>query len=830
MKDKNEIEDKEKNKSDNHIHKSEILYELPPNARVRLLNGNRFIFAAYGCAVTERQTPSGAYVYEAVNLTTGAKQPLSHRKNPLSENDFVSMAAKIYNLPIRGDSFNAVDKEPEKAINGEGTKVTKLTGIANHIFKEILPMHGYAVRDKQIELTQHILDVISKRGVSLAESEVGTGKTHAYLIAALLAKRGRLNDFWLRGHYKQQSWAESAYMPVVISTSSIALQQAILEDYIPELSNILMQHGIIRTPLTAVIRKGKEHYICEKRIIAYYNSADPKTRGQLKLFLPSNMPNAPTAPFDLTDVDTLTPYMKKRICVLGGCGEGCQFHSKCRYAAYIKKANDPRIDFQITNHNYFLADTIHRANGRRPLLPHYQLVIVDEAHKLLQAARQMYGLELTDKELPSIAQEIHAITVGKSSSGVNVHRLAKKLEEQSGKLMQSLNNSIPLEGFDDEVERFSVTIGNHTKNTNSKNNPSAIHYLGNISSIAGELALAVADSRVQEYNKERKSNVLWRLFKMGEKIFALRKHTKLIYWLEKQVEGQTKTDALCAIPKDLDERLHRDLWSSGIPIILTSGTLSASGGFTRAKQTLGLNHLPERRLFTTTMPSPFDYKNNTLLYISENVPFPDNKDKNYVAAIADEIERLVIASHGRAAVLFTSYNAMGQVHAILTRRRNEGGLRIDGRPPFPLFRLERGGTHAIEKFKASGNGILLASGALWEGIDIPGDTLSMLIIVKLPFAVPDPIGDYERSLCGDMRTFKNKVIIPDMQVRLKQGDGRLVRSESDTGCVAIFDIRALEGGAYHDPVLAALPERNITSDIEVVRRFFLDKKPQNYFE
>jgi ATP-dependent DNA helicase DinG len=219
------------------------------------------------------------------------------------------------------------------------------------------------------------------------------------------------------------------------------------------------------------------------------------------------------------------------------------------------------------------------------------------------------------------------------------------------------------------------------------------------------------------------------------------------------------------------------------------------------------------------MPSPFDYKNNAMIYISDNVPFPDNSNKQYIAAIADEVEQLVRASHGHAAVLFTSYNVMGQVHAILSKRKL----------PFPLFKLDRGGTGAIDRFKQSGGGILLASGSFWEGIDIPGDALSMLIIVKLPFAVPDPIGDYERSLCGDMESYKSKVIVPDMQVKLRQGDGRLIRCETDTGVVAILDSRANSGGAYRGRVLSALPECGVTSDIKAVREFFRERKSAGYF-
>jgi len=483
----------------------------------------------------------------------------------------------------------------------------------------------------------------------------------------------------------------------------------------------------------------------------------------------------------------------------------------CRYQAYLKEANDPKVDFQITNHNYFIADTLHRASGKRPLLPNYQLVIVDEAHKFLQAARQMYGLELTDAELPALAQEIHAIVSsnnGKSNSGVNIHRLAKKMADQNGKLFNRLNDSIPKDDSDDDAERFPAVVEGDVS-----------RHLKSIAGIAIDLANVFADSRVPKPYEERRSKALWKLSVYGERVSELRKHSRLIHWFEKRTEGEKITDVLCAIPKDLDERLYNDLWCKGIPAILTSGTLSASGDFTRAKQTLGLDHLPQRTLFDTTMPSPFDYKNNTMLYISENVPFPDNKDKRYIAAVADEIERLVTASHGHAAVLFTSYNAMGQVHAILKNRNL----------PFPLFRLERGGVHAIERFKRSKNGILLASGALWEGIDIPGDTLSMLIIVKLPFAVPDPIGDYERELCGDMETYKARAVVPDMLVKLKQGHGRLIRSETDTGVVAILDSRANERGAYRRRVLAALPECKTTSDIEAVRDFFVDRKPAAYF-
>ncbi|MDR1193508.1 MAG: hypothetical protein LBK98_04980, partial [Peptococcaceae bacterium] len=167
-------------------------YEPSDGVPERRLGNGAFLFTAYGCVLSERQTPSGMYVYTAVNIATGKTAILSRREKKLAESGFLGLAAKISELPIRGDSLLNIDKKP-----GESAKAERLTEIASHIFKEILPQYDYTIREKQIELAAHILDVIGRGGLTLAESEVGTGKTHAYLIAATLAKRGRVNDFHL---------------------------------------------------------------------------------------------------------------------------------------------------------------------------------------------------------------------------------------------------------------------------------------------------------------------------------------------------------------------------------------------------------------------------------------------------------------------------------------------------------------------------------------------------------------------------------------------------------------------------------------------------------
>ena len=296
------------------------------------------------------------------------------------------------------------------------------------------------------------------------------------------------------------------------------------------------------------------------------------------------------------------------------------------------------------------------------------------------------------------------------------------------------------------------------------------------------------------------------------------KHDEHICWLE---NGSTDADSemkLCAIPKDLDRILFQGLWFKGFPVVLTSGTLSANKDFSRIKRTLGLDYAGTR-LTEISKPSPFNHRDNTLLYISENVPFPDIKNGNYIDAVADETEKLIRAAHGHTIVLFTSYKVMDMVYERIASR----GL------PFPLFRSNRKDTNALERFKQSGNGVLFASGAMWEGVDIPGDVLSMLIIVKLPFAVPDPISRYGQTLYNGIDDYKHRVIIPDMQLRLKQGGGRLIRLVTDTGVIAILDIRASLKGAYREYALAALPPCCVTSDIGDIDPFLRAVKDAAYF-
>ena len=784
-------------KQGDNLKMKDLTYEIsrtPPDGKIpRIFLGGKPILYAYGCALLERETDKG-YVYTAINLETNKTAVIRRSVNPLSPQSVNSAVERMRLSNVAG-----VGRLEAEHLRGKQVTPEKVGEILDKIFLEILPKHGYTIREEQSSLSRHILDTIINRCVTLAEAEVGIGKTLAYLLPAILAKRGRVNDFDNRALYPKMQYSDMRNMPIVIATSSIALQKAILTDYIPALSKILTTHGIIRTPITAVLRKGRSHYVCERKLRTFLDCEKNKQmQNRLRRLL------APNAPIDLAEIEGFDEYTKRKISVPEKCTMGCPHRDACAYWQLRENAGNPSIDIQIVNHNYLLADTVRRSTEGTPLIPNYQMLIIDEAHKFLSAARSMYGVELTSAALPQICETINNLSFIRESAQRIAYMKTRRLLEVNRKLFTSLNEMSVTDAEDDAVRLPAVIDGDGERQ------------LRTLRDVADSLHELLTIERVTSGSGGKKSDALWRLYDVADQLAALACPDDHICWIEKPTDTAMK---LCAIPKDIDARLFNDQWRRGIPTILTSGTLSAGGDFTHIKKQLGLEPL-RRRLTETSHPSPFDHRENSLLYISNTMPFPDQKNPDYIVALADEIEKLLRASHGHAAILFTSYDVMGRVFALLTARLL----------PFPFFKLGKGSSREIERFKSSGNGVLFASGAMWEGIDIPGDTLSMLIIAKLPFPVPDPIGEYERTLYDSNAEYRRCVIEPDMQVRFKQGYGRNLRCESDTGVVAVCDIRAAEDMPYHNCVLQAVPDCRVTSDIEDVIGFFDEKKTMEYFK
>ena len=626
--------------------------------------------------------------------------------------------------------------------------------MVEQIFREILPRRGMAVREEQIALCHEVLDTLYNKEISLCEAGVGIGKTLAYLVACILWQMHRPNQL---------------KMPVVISTSSVALQDAILNEYLPDLSAVLLAEGIITKPITAVVRKGKERFVCDARLAERQAKAISKgSRQKGSLRMAENV-------LDLDHIPGLSRYDRCRICVPQSCPRDCFLRLDCRYQQYLRDSMKP--DIQICNHNYLLANASHRLEERPLLLRQYQALVVDEAHKLPDAARQMYTETLSAQDMDDLCSLLQQAHFKGLSKRLRTVFLTLSISCAPSFAMPKRKISIP----------FSLTPFRQAAIADSIN---LLQYIGSQPDMPYYLQYRLAEAE----------SLL--------RLFLLDVPTRILY-LEFSADGQL---TFCAASNRVPQLLRSALWNTREPTILTSGTLTAAGDFDHTEQLLGLAAYAPLRHFRAE--SPFNYRKKCLLYIPARraAAVPENQ------YLADQIVRLTVACHGHALVLFTSYRQMRNVYDAL-----------GGRLTFPVFQAGRGQNRSIQQFKQSGNGVLFAAGSCWEGIDFPGDMVSLLIIAKLPFPIPDPVSNYERQQYPNLRDYINAEVIPEMQKKLRQGFGRAIRTEQDSCVVAILDERAGIGGKYHDAALAALPSCPTTEKIEDVQQFIREQKRPDYF-
>lgn len=625
--------------------------------------------------------------------------------------------------------------------------------MAEKIFRDILPRHGMAVREEQIALCHEVLDTLYNKEISLCEAGVGTGKTLAYLVGCIL---------W------QMHRPERMKLPIVISTSSVALQDAILTEYLPDLSAILLDEGIITAPITAVVRKGKERFVCDARLAERASLVQPSRERQ------TNSLNIAAHILDMDHIPELSRYDRCRISVPRSCPRDCFMRLDCRYQQYLRDSMKP--DIQICNHNYLLADAAHRMENQPLLLRSYQALVVDEAHKLPDAARQMYTEKLSEADMNDLCLQLQ-----------QAHYLH---------LEQRLRSTFLV---------FSISCGQNLSRLRRKDSVSFTLTPFRREALADCIAIlqyAGAILGMPRYLRHR----------LGEaesffRLFLLEVPTRILY-IDYDADGKP---TFCAASSRVPQLLRSALWNTREPAILTSGTLAAAGDFSHTEQLLGLTTYRPLRHFRAD--SPFNYKEKCLLYLPPRIMARvDNR------RMAEEIVQLVDACHGHALVLFTSYRQMAEVRAL-----------TDGQWPYPTYQAWRNGGKIIQKFKQSSNGVLFAAGSCWEGIDFPGDMVSLLIIAKLPFPIPDPVSDYERKQYPNLHDYIKAEIIPEMQKKLRQGFGRAIRTEQDSCVVAILDERAGIGGKYHDAALAALPTCPITEKIEDVQQFIREQKRPDYF-
>lgn len=656
------------------------------------------------------------------------------------------------------------------------SKINKAHDDIEMVFRKILPAHHLAVREEQIALCHDMYYSMTNRRMALCEAGVGIGKTFSYLVAGALLRKYHPIDTIISEHY-----GNDRLLPIIVSTSSIALQKAIVTEYIPFLSGVLLPEGIIENPLEASIRKGKSHYLCDERYRQRLRTANlikknPLQKAALLTFRKE---------IDLDCVSNLSGYDRRNICVPAICMKNCGF-AECRYKRYIRKSKTENIYFQVTNHNYLIADAIHRQKKYEPLLPDYRAIVIDEAHRLPDAARQMFGRTIRPESLIELVQDIHK---------QRYYLAAERLWEVFELIIADIK------------ETSTSMIGRNTEFFDLSDKRKSL-YISAVLEIE-RLKRTVYDE-LDSATKRKVCSIQESL-----RIFAEEDNSYIYY---KELDNSNHM-SLMAAEKSIEDKMFRILWDRPIPTVLTSGTLAIGNDFSRFKDITGLWPIA-KKIDESVKSSPFDYKRNCLLYIPNDSPIPSEfGEVKYYFALATQIAEIIKATYGHTLVLFTSYMMMSAVYDFLKKQEVQGSLLVAWRNDLKTF----------ERFRIDQNGILLASGPVWEGIDFPGDVVSSLIIPRLPFPVPDPISEYEQTKYNTLRDFIRNVSVPDMQKKLKQGFGRAIRTETDSCVISILDDRAAYGARYYQTVLNALPQMVITDKLVDVRGFILKTKSENYF-
>lgn len=639
------------------------------------------------------------------------------------------------------------------------------------IFRVLLPEQGLAVREEQIRLCHEMLDTLLGERIALCDAGVGIGKTYAYLVACVLMRKYSI--LMERNSLPKQH-------PVVVSTSSIALQKAILSEYVPFLSRVLVEQGIIQTPLRAVVRKGKEHFVCDNRLEQRIEAIRYKQKNAVQREALLSLRKH----YDMDIVKDLSGFDRRLVCVPKFCPRECPGRQMCRYQRYLEESKKQDVFLQICNHNYLLADAFHRREEYKPLLADYRALVVDEAHKLPEAARQMFGKNLCMDDIREIA-----------------YYLEREHQNVEARTLKTGMYSI-----------FTIIRESHMFSHGIKEN---FQLTGECEFCLWE-GIQMIERMMEQLKGVVPKWVLNRLQEAKEILECfLQKNSKYVLHLRMDKE---KIPVLCAASREIPQLLREMLWDreQALSVILTSGTLKAGKGFARTLQMTGLEGRTDVQSYVAE--SPFAYEENCLLYLPKTLRKCKRGSREEVEMVAGQIHSLICSTYGHTLVLFTSYTLMGSVYQIL-----RDGI------PFPMVEVWRHSQEEILRFKTMENAVLFAAGSCWEGVDFPGDMVSSLIIVKLPFAVPDPISEAEKETYESLEDYIQAIIVPDMQKKLRQGFGRAIRTETDTCVVSILDFRAVKGGKYHEDVMCALPPCQMAEELREVQDFIRSRKGVEYY-
>jgi ATP-dependent DNA helicase DinG len=616
---------------------------------------------------------------------------------------------------------------------------------------------GYEHRRSQLEMAELVDEAFRNRKHMIVEAGTGTGKTLAYLIPAILSGRR-----------------------VVISTATKSLQEQLYTKDIP----FLQKH--FAPELKVAVMKGRANFLCRQKLQQMEGQPLLKGMEEVDWFTQIREWDRLTETGDRAELNFLPDGAelwtrldaRRETCT----GQKCPDFQRCFITAMHQKAAD--ADLIIVNHHLFFADLALRQDDFGSILPDYSAVVFDEAHEIEDVASEYFGRQISNYRFEELARDCEQAIRLTGQGGPDLLRRTTRLREREREFFEAFpprDGRLPFEAqargaFLEQHRRAFDELTGALKGMES--------HISALPNRAEEL-VAIA-RRAAELRAE-----LGFLLESEEKNY--------VYWYERRGKGVF----LAATPIDVSEMLRERVFESLDTVILTSATLAVGGRFDYLKQRLGISTAQE-----CVLPPEFNFREQALLYIPGRMP--DVRDAAFPDKAAEEIAQLLAISEGRAFCLFTSYSQMNQIFE-----------RVRPRVRYPLL-LQGGAPRSalLERFRTTPNAVLFATASFWQGVDVPGSQLSCVIVDRLPFAVPsDPVvAARVRALQEDGRNPFAEYQVPEAVLALKQGFGRLIRTRTDHGILAILDNR-IQRMQYGRIFLESLPEYGVTRELEGLRRF-----------
>ena len=623
-------------------------------------------------------------------------------------------------------------KEPSAAIHD--ADIEHIFGLSGPLSAAI---PGYRPRDAQTEMAKAIASAIAGQSTLLAEAGTGTGKTYAYLAPALL-------------------WGGK----VIVSTGTKNLQDQLYLRDIPTIKKVL------KAPVSVALLKGRANYLCHYHLERTLQNGRLSSREDVGYLRDISRFVKTTSSGDKAELSRVPENASvwnlvtstKDTCM----GSECQYYQDCFVMKARKEAQ--QADVVVVNHHLFFADVALKDTGIAELLPSANTVIFDEAHQLPDTATLFFGDTVSTSQVLELCRDTLAEGLSHARDGAEWAKIVAPVERAARDLRLA---------FPQDIVRLSI----------DQIAPSS-PFFDALDALKASMSDLIAVLEKQAERAETIEQCRGRAIMLSDQIEAWNaapagkeKEGDYVLWVEAfSVSLQLHRTPLSIAPIFNKQR-------EGVPRawIFTSATMAVKSDFTHFVSQMGLWNEPAR-----TWPSPFDYQKQGFLYVPEGMPDPNSRD--YAEAVITAALPVIAAAGGKTFLLCTTLKAVKFSAERLREEFEKLGLN------FPLFiQGDAGRTELLDRFRAAGNGVLIGSQSFWEGVDVRGDALSLVIIDKLPFSPPDDPVLAARITAMEKKGMNGFVHhqLPEAIINLKQGAGRLIRDETDRGVLMICDPRLI---------------------------------------